>query len=65
MRFIRSKYKPHETHVIKRFALFPITIGMETRWLETVYIKAYYWIGPVSNKTYWEYEEFVERDDFE
>ena len=30
--------KPGDMRIIKRFALFPITVKYETRWLETVYI---------------------------
>lgn len=36
MKFILGK---RMTRVKKRFALFPIKIGYEVRWLETVYIK--------------------------
>ena len=33
-----KRIKPGDRRIIKRFALFPITVKYETRWLETVYI---------------------------
>ena len=33
------RFKMKEYRVVKRFALFPIKFGHETRWLETVYIR--------------------------
>lgn len=32
----------NETRIIKKFAILPIQIGSEKRWLETVYIKQQY-----------------------
>lgn len=60
MRFFKSKYKPYEEHIITKFAWFPVRIGAETRWLEKCHIKAYYWVGSISGRVYWECEEFVE-----
>lgn len=39
MKFIKPTYKLGQTRIIKKFALFPITIGNETRWLERVWIE--------------------------
>ena len=39
MRFLKSKYRPYEKHIITKFAWLPIRIGRETRWLEKVRIK--------------------------
>lgn len=33
------RWYKQSSRVIKRFAWFPITIGDETRWLETVYLR--------------------------
>ncbi len=57
-----SKTKPatHEIATFTKFAWKPITIGKETRWLEKVTFIGYYWIGPVTGRTYWEYIEFVD-----
>lgn len=33
----------HETRTVKRFAIFPIKIDGETRWLETVFVEQVYY----------------------
>ena len=33
-----KRVKPGNRSIIKRFAVFPVTVNYETRWLETVYI---------------------------
>lgn len=33
------RWYKRSSRIIKRFAWFPITIGGETRWLETVYLR--------------------------
>ena len=60
MRFFKSKYRPYEEHIITKFAWLPISIGWETRWLEKVRIKRYYWISDISGCMYWENVEFVD-----
>lgn len=60
MRFLKSKYRPYEEHIITKFAWLPICIGRETRWLEKVRIKRYYWIGCISGRMHWENVEFVD-----
>jgi hypothetical protein len=52
-----------ERRVVKRFALFPITIYRETRWLETVYIKQSYNIWTAQVFSHWENEEFLTEED--
>jgi hypothetical protein len=51
--------KPYETVIKKRFALFPINLNGETRWLEFVKIEGYYWKGP-SGTWWWEPQKFVD-----
>ena len=60
----------YSVKIVKKFALFPITVGEETRWLEWVNIKYVYY-----GKTYtfsfcdggwkkgWVEREFVEHGD--
>lgn len=48
-----------EKRVVKRFALFPITCGKETRWFETVYIVQEAHVG--LGEHWWENVKFVER----
>lgn len=54
------KIKPNEPYIIEKFALFPIRIYGETRWLERVKIRAHYWIGGISGRKYVEYDEFID-----
>lgn len=56
----KEKFGEGEVHTIRKFAFFPIRIKDETRWLEFVKIKAYYWRGKISGSKYWEYLEFVD-----
>ena len=56
----RNKIKPYEPYIIEKFALFPICINDEYRWLEQVKIQAHYWIGPYSGKKYVEYDKFID-----
>lgn len=62
MRWHSKKRRPaqYERHLITRFAWLPITINGETRWLEKCPIWGYFWIGSVSGRKYWEYEEFAD-----
>lgn len=36
------RWRKQYSRVVKRFAWFPVTIGDETRWLETVYLRQNY-----------------------
>lgn len=56
----RNKIKPYEPYIIEKFALFPICINGEYRWLERVKIQAHYWIGPSSGEKYVEYDKFID-----
>lgn len=49
--------------IIKRFALFPIKIGLEIRWFETCYIRQRYWSS--WHETGWEDLDFATVDDYE
>ena len=57
---IKSRPKPYEPYIIEKFALFPICINNECRWLERVKIQAHYWIGGLSGTKYVEYDKFVD-----
>ena len=52
--------RPYESYIIEKFALFPICIENECRWLERVKIQAHYWIGGISGTKYVEYDKFVD-----
>lgn len=63
--------KSNETQIIKRFAIFPITIYdkcdrciergyYETRWLETVYIEQCYRL----HSDCWENYRFVNKEEY-
>lgn len=56
-------YIPHrgDIRVIKKFAFLPIEIGLEKRWLETVYIKQT-WCGGYIDP--WSNEDFVSKDEW-
>ena len=60
MRWNTNKAKPNEPYIIEKFALFPIGINGEYRWLEQVKIQAHYWIGEFSGKKYVEYDKFID-----
>lgn len=57
----------HSVKIVKKFALFPITVGEETRWLEWVNIKYVYYGKKYTFSFYygswekgWVAREFVE-----
>lgn len=52
MRFI-DKREVGKTTTRRFFAILPVTIGNETRWLETVKVRGYYWRGAYSGDLYW------------
>ena len=76
MRFvshIRKEKHPFSPRIIKRFALFPIKIKNEIRWMEVCYIKQLYWelwdeygyenIEFVTKEQYDEYNSNIEREN--
>ena len=56
----KSGPRPYEPFIIEKFALFPICINNECRWLERVKIQAHYWVGGISGARYREYDKFVD-----
>ena len=64
MRWVKKYNRSGDERIVKRFALFPISICTgyikEIHWLETVYIKQTF------NEYYnvWRYEDFVTRDEY-
>ena len=59
MRYKYKGKKSYETVVRKTFALFPIRIKDDVRWLEFVKIKGYWWLGQ-SGIWWWESDAFVD-----
>jgi len=56
----------YDTRVIKTFAIFPIRLGDETRWLEWVYINQVYKFEPclfvdLFDQTAWVNESFNDK----
>ena len=60
MRWNINKINPNEPYIIEKFALFPICIQGEYRWLERVKIQAHYWIDGDSGEKYVEYDKFID-----
>lgn len=60
MRWNVNKIKPNEPYIIEKFALFPICVQGEYRWLERVKIQAHYWICEFSGDKYVEYDKFID-----
>lgn len=60
MRWHTNKTKPNEPYIIEKFALFPICIKGEYRWLERVKIQAHYWIDDCNSEKYVEYDKFID-----
>jgi hypothetical protein len=54
MRLIRPKNG--DIKIKDKFALLPVSIGREIRWLEWVTIKYQYWYG------YWEIVSFIDKE---
>lgn len=48
-----------KTCSVTRFAIFPITVNGETRWLENVTIEGYYYIGCVTNMVRFMEQRFI------
>lgn len=59
MRF-KSKRENYKTIRKTWFALLPVTVNGETRWLERVTVEGYYWFGPIFGNWYWEPQRFVD-----
>lgn len=51
---------PYKPYIIEKFALFPIRINNECRWLERVKIQAHYYVGGFSGTKYVEYDKFID-----
>lgn len=60
MRWRVNKINPNEPYIIEKFALFPICIQGEYRWLERVKIQAHYWIDGDSGDKCVEYDKFID-----
>lgn len=61
MRWHVNKINPNEPYIIEKFALFPICIQGECRWLERVKIQAHYWwIDDCSGEKYVKYDKFID-----
>lgn len=62
MRFVRKTYEEGGTREKSWFAILPVTIDKETRWLEKVsVIQTYVWSYPLS-KYYWSNREFLDKE---
>jgi hypothetical protein len=59
MRF-NSKKKNNVIIERKWFAILPIRINGETRWLEVVHVRGYYWLG-ASGNWWWKNIEFIDK----
>lgn len=59
MRWTRPEFR-----IIKRFALFPIEMNDETRWLEIVYIKQHYRDGGLLGLVGWWNLCFATREEY-
>lgn len=69
MRWIKRYHKYGDKRIVKRFALFPITIYTaefsETRWLAIVYIRQRRITGLWEDLDYWLDEAFVDWDAYD
>lgn len=54
------------TRIIKRFAIFPIEVNRENRWLEWCYVKQeYYQPRLITMDGYWKSIKFVTEEDYD
>lgn len=60
MRFKRKCIELRKVVNRTYFALLPVTIGYETRWLETVTVRGYWFIGAVSGDCIFMELEFID-----
>lgn len=56
----KKLYRPDEEFIITKFAWKPIRVKGETRWLEKITVRGYYWIGAFSGRTHWVWQEFID-----
>lgn len=57
---MKFKGKKDKEEIIRKwFAILPININGDGRWLEFVKVKGYYWLGSLGT-WWWENLEFVE-----
>jgi hypothetical protein len=63
MRFQRPK--PGQIRVAKWFAIFPITLHYECRWLEWVYVQQKYVERWICGNARWYDLQFVTKEDYE
>jgi hypothetical protein len=62
MRFkTKRKIRKIPNQIITReyFAIFPVYVNHEWRWLERVKVEGYWWLG-VSGTWYWEPQRFID-----
>ena len=52
--------KNGDTKIVKKFALFPIRIKDEVRWLEICKIEMVYWYYYKENFYAWAYKRFID-----
>lgn len=68
MRWVKRFHGYGDKRIVKRFALFPITIyttgRSETRWLAIVYIRQRFMEGYLEFPDYWLDEAFVDWDAY-
>ncbi len=59
---MRFNSKKKDTVIIERkwFAFFPVFINGETRWLEFVKVRGYYYLNGFNDKWYWISMDFVD-----
>ena len=59
---MRFKSKKQHGIIIERkwFAFFPVSINGETRWLEFVKVRGYYYLNDLYDKWYWNSKDFVD-----
>lgn len=69
MRWIVKEDKfpnPNEIRIVRKFAILPIQINAEKRWLETVYIKQQYEQGMFAFSPWeWNNKKFVSSIDYD
>ena len=58
------RWKKDSCRIIKRFAIFPIRIDREYRWLEIVYIEQEMWEGIWSGNIYYDDKKFVSKSEY-
>lgn len=59
MRFIDKRFPLRSEKIVTYFAWLPVSIKGETRWLEFVTIRGYYFYGEVSGTIVFSKNEFI------